>query len=169
MSPKSSTQCPKAGVRVPCSVFRALRRPHRTEHGTRNTFAPSRLTPHAFTLMEVMIACGIFFTATFAILALVSNTLRNARALRHVEVDAGLVAAMLSRTNHLTEGTESGDLDDFGYPDYRWETETYAHEVYTNGLVQVKITLRKRDKVVEEMPIWVFDPNFRSSMPRGGI
>jgi len=34
---------------------------------------------NAFTLMEVMVACGIFFMATFAILALVSTTLRNAR------------------------------------------------------------------------------------------
>jgi len=47
----------------------------------------------AFTLLEVMIACGIFFIAMFAILGLVSNCLRNARALRHIEVDAGMVAA----------------------------------------------------------------------------
>src|SRR5207342_1412722 len=42
----------------------------------------------AFSLIEVMIACGIFFMATFAILALVSTTLRNARALQRGDVDA---------------------------------------------------------------------------------
>ena len=46
-----------------------------------------------------MIACGIFFIAVFAILALVSNTLRNARVLRHIEVDAGMAAAELFKTN----------------------------------------------------------------------
>src|SRR5208283_4969437 len=40
----------------------------------------------AFTLMEVMVAAGIFFMAVFAILALVSNTLRNARGLRQIDV-----------------------------------------------------------------------------------
>jgi hypothetical protein len=59
---------------------------------------PALRTPHSalrtgFTLLEVMIACGIFFMATFAILGLVSNTLRNARGIQRVEVDAGMAAA----------------------------------------------------------------------------
>src|SRR5438045_6918579 len=51
---------------------------------------PPRRGQVAFTLLEVMIACGIFFIAVFAILALVSNTLRNAQRLRRIEVDAGM-------------------------------------------------------------------------------
>src|SRR4029077_409507 len=80
---------------------------------SRNTYHASRITHHespitnhqlpisAFTLLEVMIACGIFFIAMFAILGLVSNCLRNARALRHIEVDAGLGRGQLSKTNRL--------------------------------------------------------------------
>src|SRR5262245_45382160 len=100
---------------------------------------PSRSRTRAFTLLEVMIACGIFFIAVFTILALVSSLLRNARALRHIEVDAGMVAAQLSKTNRMTEGVLSGDFGDT-YHDYSWETMT--QEAATNGLYQVDIVVR---------------------------
>ena len=59
----------------------------------------------AFSLLEVMVAVGIFFMAMFTILALVSNSLRSARKLRRVEVDAGMVAAqLLIKTNRFNEG-----------------------------------------------------------------
>ena len=58
----------------------------------------------AFTLLEVMIACGLFFMCVFAILAMVSSVLRNARSLRRVELDAGMVAAQVCRTNKLYRG-----------------------------------------------------------------
>src|SRR5215471_15002500 len=85
---------------------------------------------NAFTLLEVMIACGIFFIAVFAILALVSQTLRNARTLRHVEVDAGMAAAYSMRTNLLYEGTETLELE--AYPEFRWELSYTPAE--SNGL-----------------------------------
>ncbi len=111
----------------------------------------------AFSLLEVMIACGIFFMATFAILALVSNTVRNARGLRRVEVDAGMVAAQIYKTNKLYEGVQSGDFGNM-YPDYSWETS--ASEVATNGLWQVDIIIRKRgmQKPADVMSIWVYTP-----------
>src|SRR5215475_4375956 len=117
----------------------------------------------AFTLMEVMIACGIFFIAVFAILALVSTCLRNARALRHIEVDAGMVAAQLSKTNRLTEGVLSGDFGDT-YHDYSWETVT--QEAATNGLYQVDIVVRKRglQNPVDTMSIWVYSPESASAL-----
>ena len=62
-----------------------------------------------------MIACGIFFMAIFAILAMVSSVLRNARGLRRIELDAGMVAAQVCKTNKLYEGTESGDFGNL-YP-----------------------------------------------------
>src|SRR5689334_18596540 len=71
----------------------------------------------AFTLLEVMIAMGIFFMAVFTILALVSSSLRNARALQETEVDPSMLAAQLSLTNRLVEGEQSGDFGDF-YRDY---------------------------------------------------
>ena len=75
----------------------------------------SRRSRTAFSLLEVMIACGIFFMAVFAILAMVSSVLRNARSLRRVELDAGMVAAQVCNTNKLYEGTESGDFGNL-YP-----------------------------------------------------
>jgi len=48
-------------------------------------------------LLEVMIALGIFFMAMFAILSLVSNTLRNAHALQETDIDAGSLASQLMR------------------------------------------------------------------------
>jgi type II secretion system protein I len=92
----------------------------------------------AFSLLEVMIAVGIFFMAVFAILGLVSSSLENARRLRRPMVDASAVANQLSLTNKLVEGMESGDLSDLlgkQYQGYQW---TYAvTEVQTNLLFQV--------------------------------
>jgi hypothetical protein len=111
----------------------------------------------------VMIACGIFFVAIFTILALVSNTLRNARGLRRVELDAGMVAAQLAMTNRLSEGVESGDFGDL-YPDYTWQREIRPHEVFTNGLVVVDIVVYRRGQrePADALSIWVFDPNFQA-------
>jgi hypothetical protein len=116
----------------------------------------------AFTLLEVMIACGIFFIAVFAILGLVSTCLRNARALRHIEVDAGMVAAQLSKTNRLTEGVLSGDFGDT-YHDYSWETVT--QEAATNGLYQVDIVVRKHglQNPVDTMSVWIYSPESAST------
>jgi len=119
----------------------------------------------AFTLLEVMIACGIFFIAVFAILGMVSNCLRNARALRQIEVDAGMVAAQLSKTNKLTEGVMSGDFGDV-YREYSWETVT--QEAATNGLYQVDIVVRKRglQNPVDIMSVWIYSPESASGLNR---
>ncbi len=120
----------------------------------------------AFTLLEVMIALGIFFMATFTILALVSSTLRNARGLQKGEVDAGMVAAQFFKTNQVTEGTDSGDFGKL-YPDYSWETDTY--EADTNGLYQVDIVVRRRglSKPYDTLSVWVYSPSTKS-LPFGG-
>jgi len=119
----------------------------------------------AFSLLEVMIACGIFFMAVFAILAMVSSVLRNARSLRRVELDAGMVAAQVCNTNKLTEGTESGDFGNL-YPDYSWETETYEAE--TNNLWQVDIVVRRRGvpQPVDQMSILLYRPESQSGFGR---
>lgn len=87
-----------------------------------------------FTLLEVMIAAGILFLCLFAVLELLSSSLRNARVLQRTKVDAGMLAADLSLTNKLTEGTASGDFGKL-YPGYRWTRE--IREVSTNGLFEV--------------------------------
>ena len=91
-----------------------------------------------FTLLEVIIACAIFFIAGFAILELVTRSVAMARSLQQREPDAGMVAASLSLTNMLVEGSETGDFQDLAgnlYPDYSWGRDIY--EVGSNGLFQV--------------------------------
>jgi Tfp pilus assembly protein PilV len=94
----------------------------------------------AFTLLEVMIASGIFFMAIFAILELVSSNLRNARRLQEPQVDPALLLADLSQTNILTEGSDS---DDFGelYPGYQWASQT--EQVESNGWFKVVYVVTK--------------------------
>src|SRR5215203_1545679 len=117
----------------------------------------------AFTLLEVMIALGIFFMAVFTILALVSNTLRNARSLRRPQVDAGMAAAVYTATNRFYIGSSSGDFEDV-LKDYSWEAETYEFEDYTNGLLRADIALINRSKhgPPDTISILVFDANYQS-------
>jgi Tfp pilus assembly protein PilV len=130
--------------------------------------SPLRLAQAAFSLVEVMIACGIFFMAIFSILALISGVLRNARSLRRVELDAGMVAAQVSNTNKLTEGTQSGDFANL-YPGYSWEADQY--EVATNGLWQVDIVVRRQGlpQPVDVMSIWLYRPQSQSGFGRPNI
>jgi hypothetical protein len=122
----------------------------------------------AFTLMEVMIACGIFFMATFAILALVSSTLRNARGLERGDIDAGMAAAQVYevlRTNRLETGSLSGDFGDT-HRDYSWEAnwDIDYDSGATNGLLKVDIVVNRRGnrQAVDALSIRVFNPNARS-------
>jgi hypothetical protein len=87
-----------------------------------------------------MIAGGILFMCLFAILALVSNGLQNARALQGTKTDPrGSIASELffelSHTNTLSEGGGSGEFGDYRYD---WE----LRQIETNGLCQVDIAVR---------------------------
>ena len=92
----------------------------------------------AFTLIEVTIAAGILFMCLFAILALLSNTLRNARSLQRTTLDAGMLAAEATLNQKLDEGMDSGDFGDL-YPGYTWQSATNL--VGTNGLFEVDYTI----------------------------
>jgi Tfp pilus assembly protein PilV len=124
----------------------------------------SRQLQRAFSLLEVLIASAIFFMAIFSILALVSNSLRGARLLQAVEVDASMLAAELSATNKLSEGTENGD---FGkeYRDYSWRRA--VSEVGSNGLFQVDFVVEHRPTRRETvMSVLFYRPE---SGPAGGV
>ena len=95
----------------------------------------------AFTLLEVMIALAIFFTATFAILSLVSSTLHNARALQTIEPDLGEVAAKIALTNSLADVKDRGNFGD-AYKGYAWAYEVYP--VASNNLWEADITISHR-------------------------
>jgi hypothetical protein len=139
----------------------------RASFGFRHSSFVIRHSSFAFSLLEVMIALGIFFMAVFAILGLVSSTLKNARSLERPQVDAGLAAAMFTNTNHFTEGSFDGDFGD-ALQGYSWEAETY--EFASNGLVQADIILQKRgsSQPADTLSILMWDPNFKSSsLPSG--
>jgi Tfp pilus assembly protein PilV len=121
----------------------------------------------AFTLLEVMIACGIFFMATFGILALVSNTLRNARALQRSVVDTGMAAAQvyqMLKTNVQAQGSFSGDFGD-EYRDYSWDAtwDVDWDSGATNGLLKVDVVVNRSGlhKPLDTLTLWVFAPNAR--------
>ena len=96
-----------------------------------------RLKPSrgAFSLLEVMIAIGIFFLGSFAILGLVSQSLSNAQRLKHPLVDASVILSQLSLTNQFIEGPYSGNLGDIlgkDYADFTWQGD--ITEIRTNRL-----------------------------------
>jgi len=94
----------------------------------------------AFSLLEVIIACAIFFMVAFALLELVTRSLIAAKSLQVREPDPGVVLAALSLTNAFEEGTLSGDYDEIAeglYPGYRWEA--LVSEVGSNGLFEVEV------------------------------
>jgi hypothetical protein len=125
--------------------------------------AGTQTTHRAFSLLEVMFALVAFCTATFVILALVSNSLSNARRLQRPMADAGVLAGELSQTNQLVEGIGSGNLGDLlgnMYQGYTWMRD--IQEVQTNKLFQVDFIIQNNsgDKpVVSKMSILLFRPN----------
>ena len=129
----------------------------------KNQFAWARTAHRAFTLLEVMFAVVAFCVATFAILALVSNSLSNARRLQQPMVDAGVLAGELSQTNQLVEGVGSGNLDRLlgdTYQGYTWKSD--IREVQTNKLFQVDFLIQGASgerSVVSKMSILLFRPN----------
>ena len=98
----------------------------------------------AFSLLEVMIAVGIFFMAVFAILGLGSSALGNARRLQQPLVDASALVSQLSLTNQLVEGTYTGNLGDMlgkAYQDYKWTGE--INEVGSNHLYSADFVIQR--------------------------
>lgn len=96
----------------------------------------------AFSLLEVMIAVGLFFMVAFAVLALVSQNLHMARALQFSRSPISSLAAqtMVVATAGLEEGVETGDFGDI-FPDHRWERE--VREFTTNGLMEVYLSVSR--------------------------
>lgn len=110
----------------------------------------------AFTLLEVMIALAIFFTAMFGILALVSQSLRGARLLTQNVPTPGMAIAQLSLTNKLEEGSMSGDFEDL-YPGYDWTAETIFYA--SNGLYQVDVSVFHEGNLDSSMSLLLYRPD----------
>jgi Tfp pilus assembly protein PilV len=130
---------------------------------TRLKTLPPGLARRAFSLLEVMIAIGLFFMAVFAVLGLVTISLQNARHLKRPLVDAAQVTAWLSSTNILIENTYSGNLSEYLGKPYQGYTWTYAvREVESNHLYQVDFILQDGNSfghpVVSKMSVQMYRP-----------
>jgi hypothetical protein len=86
-----------------------------------------------FTLLEVMIACAIFFMVAFSVLQVVTTGLVAAKKLQQREPEFEFIASGHAITNVLLEGSASGDFEDVFpglYRGYSWEWN--IQEVGTN-------------------------------------
>jgi len=116
----------------------------------------------AFSLLEVMIAVGIFFMALISILGVMTRGLATARSLQRSGPDCGILAASISLTNQLHDG--KSDHGDFGkmYPGFSWERETYC--IGSNGLFQLNFFIFKqqpdgRTELYDAMSTWMYKPD----------
>ena len=127
----------------------------------------------AFTLLETIVACAIFFMVAFAILELVTRSLVAAKSLQQREPDPGIVLAALSLTNSFEEGALGGNFEDIApgmYPGYRWEA--FPQEVGSNGLWEVNVIVhneRKPSRNPVTISTQFFRPNSKpGSASKGG-
>jgi hypothetical protein len=119
----------------------------------------------AFTLVEVVIAVGIFFMAMFAILGVLSQCIRSVRSLQKDSPTAGMVAAMAMVNPKWEEGSDSGDFGDF-YPDYTWETQTNVYEGITPGedgnqppMFELDIIVKYKGSVASALSVLHYSPD----------
>lgn len=133
----------------------------------------------AFSLVEVMIAMGIFFLALFSILALTAQLLNNARMIQNTrKPHASLVHAWYtSKTNRVTEGLTTVDFSDIAtdlgeqYRDYYAEINAEPDPDMTNGLWDVTYKVyNSRTRQVESEALTLFwDPaSLNQPLARGG-
>ena len=118
-----------------------------------------------FTLIEVMVASGIFCIALVAILGAMSRGLGMARSLEFTGPDCGMLAAELSLTNQLADGESVHG--DFGriYPGFSWVRE--SNEVSSNGLYKVDFVILKRDgyrkEPYDQLSVLMYKPESQKS------
>jgi prepilin-type N-terminal cleavage/methylation domain-containing protein len=129
----------------------------------------------AFTLMEVMIAIGVFCIGVFAILSLVASVLHGARLFNKPMVDAGTVAGEIAQTNQLVEVQYvSGDLSEFLGDTYKGYDYDYAiTEEQSNRLFRADILVQSDapgKPVMSKMSVLLYRPaSPAGSLDPGGM
>src|SRR5688500_2783725 len=96
----------------------------------------------AFTLLEVIVACSLFFMVAFAVLEIVTVGLVAAKKLQRNEPHFEFLISPHVLTNQLIEGTVSGDFEEIMpklYPGFAWEYE--ITEVGSNAFFRVDYTI----------------------------
>jgi len=128
----------------------------------------------AFTILEVMVACTIFFMVAFAILELVTRSLAAAKAIQQREPDPGIILAMFSTNRAWEEMSISGNYEDIApgmYPGYRWEL--FAKPVGTNDLLYevnvISYSERKRAQGPMVVSGLFFSPNSKPGSASKGL
>ena len=107
----------------------------------------------AFTLLEVIVACSLFFMVAFAVLEIVTVGLVAAKKLQRREPQFEFLISPHVLTNILNEGNYSGSFDEFMpdlYPGFSYEYEIV--EVDSNGFFRVDYA--------------IFDNTAKSAKPR---
>jgi hypothetical protein len=94
-----------------------------------------------FTLLEVIVACSLFFMCAFAILQIVTTGQVAARKLQRREPHFEFIISQHVLTNQLYEGNYSGSFGELDesmpdlYPGFSWEYEIV--EASSNGFFRV--------------------------------
>ena len=135
---------------------------------------------HSFSLLEVVIAVAIFFTAIFAIMQLVSSNLSLVRSLQAKRPDLGTLAGKCLMSTNWVEGIEAPYDEDFGfndggaaalYPEAGWERDwmlVATNVSLTNGLYRADIKLTEtlaQQEAVTKMSILMYRPSGLESPP----
>lgn len=105
--------------------------------GLQHRSRPAQQTS-AFTLLEVIVACSLFFMVAFAVLEIITVGLVAARKLQRTEPHFEFLTSPHVLTNILNEGNYSGDFQEIMpdlYPGFSWECEIL--EVGSNGFFRV--------------------------------
>lgn len=132
-------------------------------------------TRGAFTLLEVMVACAIFFMVAFALLEMVTRGLVAVRAIQKREPDPGIVLAMLSTNKAWEEMTISGNYEDIApgmYPGYRWELYARPYMETNEHLYIVEVMSygdRQSGRGPSTASTMFFSPNSKPITGFGGL
>ena len=103
-----------------------------------------RNAQRAFTLLEVILACALFFMFAFAVLQLVTRGLNAARAIQVHDPDAALILGPFSTNKTFEVGSQSGDFEELYpgvYPGYIWTMDVSQPFGETNPLYQVTVVV----------------------------
>ncbi|MBL9167820.1 MAG: prepilin-type N-terminal cleavage/methylation domain-containing protein [Verrucomicrobiales bacterium] len=124
-----------------------------------------------FTLLEVMIACFVFFVVAFSVLQMMTAGLVGARSLQKNKVDpVAMLAAGVTSTNATFEPVAvSGDFGE-DYPDFSYDY--LPSQVASNGLWQIEFRVYPKDggpSNPSKLTVFIYCPECRPDPNFGGM
>lgn len=134
-------------------------------HRSKPRLSACRNPESAFTLVEVMIASGVFFIAMFGILGVMVQGLNGARLLKRDGPTAGMVASDIfahAATNRVEETSDVGDFGD-AYPGFKYAWETV---IVTNGMYRLDVVVTRDGGVYSTLTTFLYDAKSAGMAPR---